>query len=66
LTGEAAVAGISSERVVAVVASLDTGLVQVGSGFLVSARRVVTAAHCTFDRKTKLPVSFPRVGGHRT
>lgn len=44
--------GIPSDRVVAVVADLDTGLVQVGSGYLVTERLVLTALHCTADRTT--------------
>jgi tetratricopeptide (TPR) repeat protein len=44
--------GIPSDRVVAVVADLDTGLVQIGSGYLVAERRVLTALHCTVDKST--------------
>lgn len=44
--------GIPSERVVAVVASLDTGRVQVGSGYLVARGMVLTAHHCAVDKKT--------------
>ena len=44
--------GIPSDRVVAVLASLDTGQVQIGSGYLVTERRVLTARHCTVDKRT--------------
>lgn len=44
--------GIPADRVVAVVASLDTGLIQVGSGYLLSSEAVLTARHCTFDKRT--------------
>ncbi|MGY1702815.1 trypsin-like peptidase domain-containing protein [Geodermatophilus sp. SYSU D00766] len=40
------------DRVVAVVATLADGREQVGSGFLVSGRVVLTAAHCTYDKAT--------------
>jgi hypothetical protein len=46
------VAGIPAARVVAVVAKLDTGKMQIGSGYLLDATRVLTARHCTFDRQT--------------
>ena len=45
-------AGIPAARVVAVVAKLDTGRTQIGSGYLLDATRVLTARHCTFDRQT--------------
>ena len=44
--------GIPADRVAAVVADLDTGHVQVGSGYLVSRYQVLTARHCTIDKKT--------------
>lgn len=44
--------GIPSDRVVAVVAALDTGRVQIGSGYLVTDQLVLTARHCTLDKKT--------------
>ena len=47
--------GIPSDRVVAVVASLDTGQVQIGSGYLVTGRLVLTARHCVVDKKTSRP-----------
>ena len=53
--------GIPSDRVVAVVGSLDTGQVQVGSGYLVSERLVLTARHCTVDKKTFRPATSLRV-----
>ncbi|HEY5353981.1 MAG TPA: trypsin-like peptidase domain-containing protein [Streptosporangiaceae bacterium] len=45
-------AGLPSDRVMAVVADLDTGQVQIGSGYLVTERLVLTAWHCSIDRKT--------------
>ena len=54
-------AGVPSDRVVAVVASLDTGLVQIGSGYLVTARRVLTAGHCARDERTGRPAASLRV-----
>ena len=47
--------GIPSDRVVAVVAGLDTGQVQIGSGYLVTERLVLTARHCSVDKKTGRP-----------
>jgi hypothetical protein len=44
--------GIPSERVVAVIASLDTGKVQVASGYLAARSVVLTARHCVVDKKT--------------
>ena len=53
--------GIPSDRVVAVGASLDTGLVQIGSGYLVTEGRVLTAKHCTADKRTGRPARSIRV-----
>jgi TPR repeat protein len=50
-------AGIPSDRVTAVLASLDTGRVQIGSGYLVTERLVLTAWHCAIDEKTGRPAS---------
>jgi hypothetical protein len=44
--------GIPTERVVAVLAQLGPGLVQVGSGYLVADDLVLTARHCTRDGRT--------------
>ena len=44
--------GIPADRVVAVVADLDTGQTQVGSGYLVTGYQVLTAWHCTVDKRT--------------
>jgi hypothetical protein len=46
---------LSSDRVVAVVATLDTGYVQIGSGYLLTDRAVITADHCVRDKKTGRP-----------
>jgi TPR repeat protein len=46
---------------VAVVADLDTGRVQIGSGYLVSRRQALTARHCTVDKKTGRPARSLRV-----
>jgi len=53
--------GIPSDQVVAVVADLDTGLVQIGSGYLVTERQVLTARHCTADKSTGRPPRSLRV-----
>ena len=45
----------------AVIASLDTGRVQIGSGYLVSDRLVLTAWHCAVDRKTGRPLATLQV-----
>jgi len=42
--------GIRADRVVAVVARLATGKLQVGSGYLVAERLVLTAEHCIRDK----------------
>ena len=47
--------GIPTDRVVAVLARLDSGLVQVGSGYLVADDLVLTARHCTRDGGTGEP-----------
>jgi hypothetical protein len=49
--------GIPAARVVAVVASLRTGMVQVGSGYILGPAAVITARHCTQDQKTGLPAT---------
>jgi TPR repeat protein len=46
---------------VAVVGRLDTGRVQVGSGYLISEGRVLTALHCIADKKTGRPARSLRV-----
>ena len=53
--------GIPSDRVVAVLADLQSGLTQVGSGYLVTGRRVLTAYHCIMDEKTGQPALSLRV-----
>jgi tetratricopeptide (TPR) repeat protein len=54
-------AGILVARVVAVFADLDTGQTEVGSGYLLDARRVLTARHCTYDKVTGRPATALRV-----
>ncbi|HEV2257142.1 MAG TPA: trypsin-like peptidase domain-containing protein [Streptosporangiaceae bacterium] len=44
---------VTRDRVVAVIAAFADGREQVGSGYLVSGRLVLTAAHCTWRRKTR-------------
>jgi len=53
--------GIPADRVVAVVASLRTGMVQVGSGYLLGPTAVLSARHCTLDKKTGLAATALRV-----
>jgi len=50
-------ARIPVARVVAVIAKLDTGKTQIGSGYLLDATRVLTARHCAFDRETGRPAT---------
>src|SRR5271166_3464598 len=44
---------VTRDRVVAVIAAFADGREQVGSGYLVSGQLVLTAAHCTWDKKTR-------------
>jgi hypothetical protein len=44
--------GIAVDRVVAVLSTLESGLRQVGTGYIVSSRLVLTASHCTRDKLT--------------
>ena len=44
---------VTRDRVVAVVSAFADGREQVGSGYLVSGRLVLTAAHCTWHQKTR-------------
>ena len=44
---------VTRDRVVAVIAAFADGREQVGSGYLVSGRLVLTAAHCTWHKKTR-------------
>jgi V8-like Glu-specific endopeptidase len=53
--------GIPADRVVAVAACLDTGMVQIGTGYLVTERLVLTARHCTADERTGRPARSLRV-----
>ena len=47
--------GVPSDRVVAIEATLDTGKFQVGSGYLLNNGIVITARHCTADKRTGRP-----------
>ncbi len=53
--------GIPSDRVVAVLADLQNGRTQIGSGYLVAGRRVLTAYHCIVDAATGQPAASLRV-----
>jgi hypothetical protein len=53
--------GIPSDQVVAVVASLSNGMIQFGSGYLLTRNCVITARHCTFDKKTGDPAAALQV-----
>ena len=52
---------VTRDRVVAVIAAFADGREQVGSGYLVSGRLVLTAAHCTWHKKTREPPIRRRV-----
>jgi hypothetical protein len=56
-------AGIRTDCVVAVVATLANGRIQVGSGYIVADRLVLTAEHCTRDKNSDEP-SQPPVSLH--
>lgn len=43
--------GVPADRVVAVVAHLNTGRVQIGSGYLITERLILTALHCVRDKR---------------
>ena len=53
--------GIPADRVVAVVASLRTGMAQVGSGYLLGPTTVITARHCIRDKRTGMPAAALQV-----
>ena len=52
---------VTRDRVVAVIAAFADGREQVGSGYLVSGRLVLTAAHCTWHKTTREPPIRRRV-----
>jgi hypothetical protein len=54
-------AGVSTDRVFAIVASLASGKVQIGSGYLVTPNRILTARHCLIDSTSGLPAKSVRV-----
>lgn len=49
--------GVPADRVVAIVASLETGKVQIGTGYLTGQNTVLTALHCLNDRETLRPAA---------
>ena len=51
---------IPAARIVAVFAELATGKTNVGSGYLLDARHVLTARHCVYDKPTR-PVRALRI-----
>ena len=53
--------GIARDRIIAVVVELQDGREQVGSGFLLDGRLVLTAKHCTHDMITGEPPRNIRV-----
>jgi hypothetical protein len=55
------VPSVRVDRVVAVAATLFNGREQLGSGYLVSGRQVLTAEHCTRDKVTGEPAARLRV-----
>jgi hypothetical protein len=50
--------GIAADRIVAIVAGLDTGKIQIGSGYLLSSGTVLTARHCTYDVLTQCRLAY--------
>jgi hypothetical protein len=52
---------VQIERIAAVAATLRDGWEQLGSGYLVSGRLVLTAEHCTRDKDTGVPACRLRV-----
>ena len=52
MVSEGSGSAVPLQRVVAVVLRLANGREQTGTGYLVSGRQVLTAAHCTRDRVT--------------
>ena len=54
-------AGVARDRIVAVVAELQDGREQVGSGFLIDGSLVLTVKHCTHDMLTGEPPRNVRV-----
>ncbi|WP_420116545.1 trypsin-like serine protease [Micromonospora sp.] len=61
MTGAPTVAGVPTDRVVSVVAVLSNGKFQVGSGYLITGRFVLTAGHCTRDKTAAASVDELRV-----
>lgn len=53
--------GVAADRIVGVLARLDTGTNQVGSGYLIASDKVLTARHCTRDKESDRPALSLRV-----
>jgi len=53
--------GVAADRIVGVLAILDNAKVQVGSGYLLAADRVLTARHCVRDKLTGRPATSLRI-----
>ncbi len=61
MAGTEGLGGIPTDRVVAVFADLGNELLQTGSGYLVTEHSVLTARHCTVDKRTGQPALSLRV-----
>ncbi len=61
MNGSPAESGVALSRVVAVVATLADGREQVGTGYLVTSRLVLTARHCTRDKTSGAGAATVRV-----
>ncbi len=47
--------GVAADRIVGILAHLDTGTTQVGSGYLLTSDKVLTARHCIRDKLSNRP-----------
>jgi hypothetical protein len=55
--------GVAADRVVGILAHLDTGKTQVGSGYLLASDKALTAGHCTRDKLSGRPALSLQVFG---